>query len=245
MSLLVQQEYELLNFGGSAKTNRIGDMVRKVYIIDEEEAITARNMEATRNEASIYILLGEHPRIAKYLEFYPNGPLKDYVDKHRETITDAHLKRWAVQMVEATIFIHGMGVRHSDFRLNQWLLDTDLSARLSDFNGAGYDRNAALGLEGSKALKIESSSHYLPRDPILDNTVKSDLFALGSSLYELVAGQKPYETLADEKIEALFSKEIFPSVERLLFGNVIMGCWKGKYPSAKDVLDDCENIYGV
>lgn len=78
-----------------------------------------------------------------------------------------------------------MGVRHSDLRLDQWLLDNDMDARLSDFNGSGYNARAALGLEGSKALGHKESSYYLPRDPTTDNRNESDLFALGSVLYEL------------------------------------------------------------
>ena len=241
--------------GIGAKTYRIGNTVKKVHRIDDEEAITAQNIEAARNEASIYILLGEHRRIAKCLavgparsyielEFYSNGTLKAYVDKHRATLTDAYLKRWTRQMIEAIIYIHAMGVTHSDLRLDQWLLDRVFDARLSDFNGSGYERNTALELEGCKPLGIEISSHYLPRDPMADNTVESDIFALGSSLYELVAGEKPYETLTNEKIEALFSQGTFPSIEKLLFGQVIMGCWKREYTSAKDVLEYCEDIYG-
>ena len=58
------------------------------------------------------------------------------------------------------MFIYTMGVRHSDLRLDQWLLDADLNARLSDFNASGYDAKTALGLEGSKALGHEISSHF-------------------------------------------------------------------------------------
>jgi len=250
------QEPELLMVGIAAKTYRIGNTVRKVHRIDDEEAITAQNIEATRNEASVYILLGDHPRIAKCLsvgparsyvelEYYPNGTLKKYVEEHRASITDACVKRWARQMIEGAVFVHAMGVRHSDFRLDQWLLDTDLTARLSDFNGSGYERKAALGLEGSKALGNESPSYYLPRDPMTDNTVESDLFALGSALYQLVAGQKPYESLAHEMIEALFRQGSFPSVEGLLLGDIIMGCWKREFPSTKDVLDYGKNVYGL
>ncbi len=104
------------------------------------------------------------------LEYYINGTLKRYVDQRRASITDVFLKRWSRQMIESAVFIHAMGFRHSDIRLDQWLLDADLNARLSDFNGSGYDGQAALGLDGSKALGNESPSHYMPRDPAADST---------------------------------------------------------------------------
>ncbi len=250
------EEPELLMVGISAKTFRIGNKVSKVLRLDEEEAITAQNIKATCNEASIYILLGDHPRVAKCLyvgpeksyielEYYTNGTLKRYVDQHRANITDIFLKRWARQMIEGTVFIHAMGVRHSDIRLSQWLLDADLDARLSDFNGSGYDGQTALGLDGSKALGNESPSHYMPRDPAADSTFESDVFALGSALYELVAGQMPYEGFGPELIETLFRQQSFPSVERLLIGDIIMGCWKRELRSAEEVLDYGEKVGGL
>lgn len=45
---------------------------------------------------------------------------------------------------------------------------------------------------------MECPHHYLPRDPFADNTIESDLFALGSALYEVVTVYKPHEQLYDE-----------------------------------------------
>ncbi|KAF2254642.1 hypothetical protein BU26DRAFT_392011, partial [Trematosphaeria pertusa] len=82
---------------------------------------------------------------------------------------------------------------------------------------------------------LEILSHCLPRDPEADNTVESDLFALGSTLYELLAGQTPYEGLSDESIESLIRKGKFPDTDGLLLGDIIMGCWEKKFSSAEDI----------
>lgn len=143
-----------------------------------------------RNEASIYSLLGQHSRIARCftfgsamdyieLEYYPNGTLRDPLDQYRASITPSCPRRWARQMIESLMFIHAMGVRHSDLRLDQWLLDAGLNVRLTDLNGSGYDADTTLGLGGSKALGHEISSHYLPRDPMADNGIESELFGVG------------------------------------------------------------------
>lgn len=245
---------ELLMVGVSAKTYRTGPLVVKITRIDDEDCITTENRKAMRNEASIYALLGQHPSIARCLtvgpardyielEYYPNGTLKDHLDQHHASITTSYLRCWARQIIESVVFIHTMGVRHSDLRLDQWLLDADLNARLSDFNASGYDAKAALGLEGSKALGHEDPSHYLPRDPMTDNGVESDLFALGSVLYELVAGHRPYENLKDNTIQSMYEQGQFPNVEGLLLGEIILGCWKGRFLSAHHVLRFGENAY--
>lgn len=257
MSLLGQPNHELLRPGIFAETYRIGDIVKKVYRkCPDDDNITQENIEAMHNEASIYILLGNHPRIAKCifidpsktyveLQYYPNGNLRGFLEKHTKQIEDIRRKHWARQIVEGAEYIHAMGVRHSDFRLEQWLLDEKLNALLSDFNGSGYDSNAELGLRGSVALGAEDASHFLPRDCANDSTVESDLFALGSTLFELITGKEPYYDQPDESIEAFFREGIFPDVEGLLLGEIIKGCWTMRFLSAKEILKFGEEIYGL
>jgi len=207
-----------------------------------------------RNEANIYALLRKYPSIARYLtiaparnyiklKYYFNGTLKGYLDQHHADIITSYLKRWARQIIESVNFIYG--VKHSDLRLDQWLLDADLNARLSNFNASGYDAKAALGLEGSKALRYENSSHCLPRDPMTDNGIKSDLFALGSVLYELVAAHRPYENLKDDAIRFMYKQGQFPNIEGPLLGDLVLGCWKGRFLSAYHVLRYGENAYEI
>lgn len=255
MSLLGEPNHELLMVGIFAETYRIGKVVKKVYRrFPDDDISTKDSIKATRNEASIYILLGDNPRIAKFLhtdpaktyielKYYPNGNLKSYIEKHRPSIQVR--KRWARQIVESAAYIHTMGVRHSDFRLDQWLLDENLNAQLSDFNASGYDRNVKLGLEGSEAIGAENPSHYMPRDNAHDSTVESDLFALGSTLYELVTGKAPYEGRSFESIEDLFRGGVFPSVDELPLSGLITGCWSKKVPSAKELLKFGERAYGL
>lgn len=238
-----------------AETYRIGNLVKKVYRrFPDDDAATEESMKATHNEASIYILLGHHPRIAKFLytdpaktyielKYYFNGNLQSFIEKYRPSIE--FRKCWARQIVESADYIHTMGVRHSDFRLEQWLLDENLDARLSDFNASGYDRNMDMGLEGSKAIGAENVSHFMPRDHTHDNTVESDLFALGSTLYELITGKAPYEGRSPESVENLFREGVFPSVNGLPFDNLIMGCWVKKFRSAKEILRFGGRAYGL
>jgi len=149
-------------------------------------------------EANVYRILGTHNLIARchyvspwrdmiLLQFYDNGNLKQYVEAHGPT----QLRKRAKQMIEAVDFIHSKGVRHSDIRLDQWLLDSGKNARLSDFNSSGYDECPSLGLPGEKALGNEDPSDFMLRDPAEDSSVRSDLFPLGSALYELEHGRAP------------------------------------------------------
>jgi serine/threonine protein kinase len=136
--------------------------------------------------------------------------------------------------------IHRKCVVHSDLALRQFLLDANDNARLSDFAASGYPGQCALGME--------CASHYLPRDPDLPNTVESDLFALGSVLYEVMAGETPYHGKSDKEIETLYKEENFPAVNKFLCGNVIMGCWKREWRSTEEVLaryDEYRRIWHI
>lgn len=208
------RKFELLMIGPSAKTYKVHDSVLKMPGIDDDALITQGNIKSMSNEASVYLILGRHPRIAEclyishskdliILKYYPHGNLKAHLAK-TPSVSPLDLRKWARQMIEGVAEIHRNGIRNSDLRLDQWLLDENLDARLSDFNASGFDANEQLGLQGSKSVGLEAYSHFLPRDLETDSTVRSDLFALGSSLYELEVGDKPFSELEGETITEQF-----------------------------------------
>ena len=236
-------ETELLMIGSCSTTHRLGEVVVRVARIHGDADITRRNAEAMSVEANVYRILGDHERIAvcRYLsptsgmvalKFYKNGNLKDYVAAHGHS----QLLKWAKQMIQAIEFIHLKGVRHSDIKLSQWLVGSDLNVCLSDFNGCGYDAQPLIGIGSMKALSYESPSHFMPRDPFDDNTVKSDLFALGSALYELEHGSSPLIDVTEEEVMEFFKQADFPLVSSLTLGEIIMQCWQGHSDSASETL---------
>lgn len=249
MPSFYQSRRELLMVGMSSKTYRIGNKVRKeCHVLTDDAGITAQNLDACNTEANVYLILGAHPLIATCLsaspsegyvelEFYPNGTLKSYMKRNRPNIKRSEFERWAVQMIESIVYVHSKGVRHSDLRLDQWLVDEARNARLGDFNASGYDAQSSLGLKRRVACGLESTGYYLPRSSDADSSVVSDLFALGSSLYELNTDRHPYQGLDDDMVEGLFAKGDFPSTEGLLFGAEISACWNQKFTSARDLLD--------
>lgn len=227
-------------------------VIRKIPRSDSEE-----DMQPIIREAMIYDTLGIHPRIAEWLskgrsdyvdiKYYQHGDLANYCQKN--TITPELQSRWFQQILEAVVVIHSHGVIHSDLALRQFFLDDDFNLRLGDFNSSQCPGHLALG--------YEKASHCLPRDYDLPNTEVSDIFALGSTLYELVAGEVPYSELGgpksddpdvikaqiqrqhevDHEIELRYKNYIFPDVSGLFGRNIILGCWRGDFSHAKEALD--------
>lgn len=73
-----------------------------------------------------------------------------------------------------------MIIVHADLALEQFLKDDDFNIRLGNFGASAYPGHSALGWK--------EASHFLTRDYYSASTVATDMFALGSTLYELVVG---------------------------------------------------------
>ncbi|PYI28478.1 kinase-like protein [Aspergillus indologenus CBS 114.80] len=232
-----------------------GKTIRKSPRSESEE-----DMQPIIREAMIYDMIGAHPRIAECIsqgsgqvkhiniKYYRHGDLATYCQKN--SITPELQAKWFQQILEALVVIHSFGVIHSDLALRQFFVDDTLNLRLGDFNSSQCAGHPALG--------YEKASHCLPRDYELPNTEASDIFALGSTLYELVAGRAPYSELnpiesddpdsikahirrqhavVDFEIEDRYRKQQFPDVAEVRRGDIILGCWKGRFATAKEALD--------
>lgn len=200
-------------------------------------------IKSARREAEIYDHLGPHPRVVKCLakgelfvdtEFAPHGNIQSYLKSHPDTSDECRV-RLAQEATEAVVFIHSKGVIHSDLAARQFLLDANLHAQISDFGFSSFNDGDVLG--------FENSSHQMPRDidGEMASTTLSDLFALGSTLYEVMTGKSPYEGKSDEEITELYCRGSFPDVTSILYGHIIMNCWQGRFTSAAEVL---KNLVG-
>ncbi|KAI9749155.1 MAG: hypothetical protein M4579_006985 [Chaenotheca gracillima] len=253
-------DQNLLLIGIFARVHLLGGtVVRKVPRSTSEE-----DAQPILHEADIYSLLGDHPRIAQCLsigridhvdvKYYPKGDIVIYLQKNQDSIAPSLRSKWFRQIIEAVHNLHEHGVIHSDLALRQFFVEVDLDARLGDFDSSQYPGRMALG--------YEKASHCLPRDCEEPNTIMSDIFALGSTLYELIAGKAPYSELypiepeavlrssdlavilaridrgrqVDTKIETLYTQQVFPDVSTFAGGDIILACWKGYFTTANDAL---------
>ena len=131
------------------------------------------------------------------------------------------------------VFAHQKDLIHSDLSARQFLVDRGCNLRLSDFGG--------LSLRGSDAIVTETATHFLPRNEDEPNTIQSEIFALGSTIYEIIVGEKPYEQLKDDEIQRLYSEKQFPTLDKIQdphWRRVIQKCWGCEYTHASDIFAD-------
>ena len=85
------------------------------------------------------------------------------------------------------VFIHSRNVLYRDICCNNIFLDENLDARLGDF--------AKSSINGEMPLVCYETSHEHPE--MVGISIKSEVFAVGSTLYEIMTGSKPYKELSD------------------------------------------------
>lgn len=187
-------------------------------------------------EKSIYQRLGnDHDSVLRYygnlgdallLQYACHGSVRQYVARQAKPMPLSLKLRWAEQITAAIAFIHCRNVLHGDISCNNVMLDDGLNAKLGDFAGSSMD--------GQDPLICYETSHEHP--DVTGISVRSEIFALGSTLYEIMTGSKPYSDLSDTKITRAYRQESYPGLTSLAaFNDIISKCWSRGYKGVNDV----------
>lgn len=139
---------------------------------------------------------GETPEGHHYfvMEFVAGPSLRDYV--RQRTLRLEQLLALFVAICEGVQFAHQRGVIHRDLKPANILIDQDRQPKIVDF---GLARQLTAGAEGNSVSLSEQIVGTLPYmapeqahgDASLVDT-RSDVYALGIILYELLTGTYPY-----------------------------------------------------
>lgn len=193
-------------------------------------------------EKCIYQRLGRnHSGILRYygnlgdaliLQYACHGSIRQYFARQTKPVPLSLQLRWVEQIAASIAFIHSKNVLHGDISCNNILLDEGLNAKLCDFAGSSID--------GQDPLILYETSHEHPE--MIDISVGSEIFALGSTFYEVMAGSKPYHELSDAEIIQAYRQGIFPSITSLAaFNDIIYKCWTQNYTTIQELLEDVKD----
>lgn len=206
-------------------------VVKFPHQVEEEPAIEVERQIYERLEQH-----GGHEGLLKYYGTFESGIRLEYASKHgirkymqNHEVTTKQRLRWAQQVTSALAFVHSMNIIHADLTCGNISLNDNLHAKLLDFSGSSLD--------GSKPMVVVTASHRYPRDDL--KSTQADLFALGSTFYEIVTGKPPYHGLGLKEMEItdLIKRDKFPDTKDLgPMGDIIRRCWQGRFTSADDVL---------
>ncbi|KAF5024771.1 hypothetical protein F66182_3149 [Fusarium sp. NRRL 66182] len=196
-------------------------------------------------ERRIYKRLGQHPYITKFITAHSNEivlerlqyPLRKRLLELRgnnERPAVRTILRWACQIAQAFSHVHSRGVLQVDIGTYNVLLDWNEDVKLCDFAGSSLD--------GSEPMVAPSAHSTHPRLSITHPSIRSELFAVGSMLYEIETTYEPYNDKNDGELEELFDADQYPEVENLTLGEVITKCWTAQYVDAGEIVTDIDQI---
>jgi serine/threonine protein kinase len=197
------QTIERLGGGGMGEVYKLKDLALdrivagKIVRRDQRTAGVAGFLREARALA-----LFSDPRIVRIFEFREGEPAL-IVMEHVEgfelgrigpSLEFAQRARVLAEVCDAVHHAHRLGIQHRDLKPSNIMLDAGLLPRILDFGlSAGDPRTGHL--QGT--VRYLAPEQLDPSRPI---DARTDVYALGVILYELVAGRPPYDGTSDREI---------------------------------------------
>src|SRR5262249_17355328 len=169
--------------------------------------LVGREDLAARFQREIKVLAAlDHPNIAQLrtalklenqlvmiMEFVKGQNLAERVKQGRIPTSEA--LAYIDQVLDALTYAHGQGVIHRDIKPANMMLTPEGVVKLTDFGVARSRNDEALTATGTTT----GSLAYMSPEQINGGAVdgRSDLYALGISLYEMVTGRHPFRAESD------------------------------------------------
>ena len=210
-------DYEILavlGAGGMGKVykvrNMISDRVEAMKVLLPD--LAGRQELASRFLREIKILAAlNHPNIAALrtaltldnqlvmiMEYVEGRTLAACVEQG--PIPAGEALGYISQVLDALSYAHGQKVIHRDIKPANMMLTPQGVVKLMDFGIARSGRDPALTTAGTTMGSLYYMSPEQVRGEMVDH--RSDVYSVGVSLYEMVTGQRPFQSDSDVAIMA-------------------------------------------
>ena len=209
-------QYRILQFievGGTASVfkaqDRNDDHVCAIKLLDDSHGISNNRERFLRGYQLIQSV--KHPNIVSIkdlvssgeltyvvMEYFPGGDLKQQIERGIER---TRVVRYAAQIAAALNAAHEHEILHRDLKPSNVLIREDGTLALLDFGIAKLMAEDKSDL--TQAGFVVGTSHYISPEQALGKQLdaRSDLYALGVMLYEMLEGHRPYT--GDSTIEIM------------------------------------------
>jgi serine/threonine protein kinase len=206
----------LLGVGGFGEVyeadHQLLQQKRAIKLLLERHFYDPNQRERFLREARTLATL-EHPNILPVLEvgeegtilylvmpFYQRGTLNDLLKQCTTPLPLAEIERALAQMCAAVGYAHARHVAHLDLKPDNMLLHQDGRLVLSDFGLAHLIKQGRL--EAGSSASWGTPYYMAPEQIRGEPGQRSDLYALGIILYQLLTNQRPFTGNAPDDDEA-------------------------------------------
>lgn len=256
---------ERIGEGGMADVYRANDVVDHkpvaVKILKKEFAENEEFLRRFRNESKATALLS-HPNIVKIYDVGFSDRIQFIVMEYIDGITlNEYMEQSGVldwkdavhfitQILRALQHAHSKGIVHRDIKPQNIMMLRDGTIKVMDFGIAKFARED--GKTGTD--KAIGTVHYISPEQARGSATdaKSDLYSVGVMLYEMLTGQKPFDTdnpvsiaVMHMQAEAKRPRSIRPELAAGLEEIILKAMQKNpaqRYQSARDMMDDIETF---
>ncbi len=256
---------EIIGVGGMSVVykayDNVGDRIVAVKVLKDEFANNEEFKRRFKNESKAIALLS-HPNIVKVydvnfgekiqyivMEYIDGITLKEYINK-QGAITWNDALFFMTQILHAIQHAHDKGIVHRDIKPQNIILLSNGDIKVTDFGIARFSRS------DTKTLTEQAigSVHYIAPEQAKGEFTdeKADIYSLGVVLYEMLAGDVPFEAdsavsvaLMQLQADAKKLTDINPDIPLGLEQICIRAMQKDpadRYQTATEMLFDIEEI---
>jgi serine/threonine protein kinase len=220
---------------GGVVVLKVTPAVRKETGVDQSMERFLQEFEILRevhhpNVVKIYDLGVTDDHLYLAMEHFAKGDLRK---RMAEGLTARQSLEYTRDLAQALQAIHEVGIFHRDLKPGNVMLRDDDSIALIDF---GLAKHVALKMEVTDKGLIFGTPHYMSPEQGHGKPIdaRSDIYALGVMLYEMLTGKKPYDAENHMAILVHHAKAPIPKLpDRIAHLQPLIDTLMAKDPAAR------------
>ncbi|KAJ0976914.1 hypothetical protein J5N97_012388 [Dioscorea zingiberensis] len=192
----------------------------KDYIIKENKVSCAKLERIVLDQldhpgiVGLYFTFQDARSLYMALESCEGGELFDLISK-RGRLSEIEARFYTAEVVEALEYLHGLGLIHCDIKPENLLLTADGHIKVADFGSVRPAKDSRvtvpLNLLSENTRALAGTAAYVPPEILNSSPVSpgNDLWALGCTLYHMLAGASPFKDTSEWLIfQRVISREL-------------------------------------